>query len=234
MIRRAETLRTMVDDDPLDAKRSLLPQGIGAALLTHTHADHWRERTLAQLARREIPLFCHSSHTADLRSRSSTATAKPSMRLSASFIGPAAFWFVASPASRFRAAEHAADLGSWDAHLAEWLVGADLVALEFNHDAGLQRQSGRPATLTARVLGDQGHLSNEQAAALLAEVVRQSRPGRLKHVVQLHLSLQCNRPHLAKSAAASVLASSKVRIALHTSSQHASLQIQAMESGAPR
>src|SRR6187399_1951418 len=35
---------------------------IHAVLLTHTHGDHWNERTLAQLWRRGIPLFCHAGH----------------------------------------------------------------------------------------------------------------------------------------------------------------------------
>ena len=35
---------------------------VHALLLTHTHSDHWRERTLSWLARAGIPLFCHSQH----------------------------------------------------------------------------------------------------------------------------------------------------------------------------
>ena len=53
----------------------------------------------------------------------------------------------------------------------------DALALEFNHDVALQYASGRSPRLIQRVLGDRGHLSNEQAAALLGEVLRRSPAG---------------------------------------------------------
>src|SRR5262249_58433243 len=85
--------------------------------------------------------------------------------------------------------------------LADALADVDLLALEFNHDVGLERSSGRSPYLIARVLGEEGHLSNEQAANLLREVLRRSPPGRLRQLVQLHLSRECNRPHLAPETA---------------------------------
>jgi hypothetical protein len=108
------------------------------------------------------------------------------------------------------------DLGCWDDDLAQALVDVDLLALEFNHDVNLEYASGRTAHLIARVLGDQGHLSNDQAARLLAEVLRQSTPGRLRHLVQLHLSPECNRPDLAAQAARSVLDTLGISVAIHT------------------
>src|SRR5438067_13016363 len=35
---------------------------VRAVLLTHTHSDHWDDGTLAQLCKREIPLFCSPAH----------------------------------------------------------------------------------------------------------------------------------------------------------------------------
>src|SRR5256885_7426706 len=51
-------------------------------------------------------------------------------------------------------------------------------ALEFNHDVALERTSGRHPRLIARVLGDEGHLSNEQAGALVRAVLDRSHQGR--------------------------------------------------------
>ena len=59
--------------------------------------------------------------------------------------------------------------------------------------------------LIRRVLSDIGHLSNEQGASLLAEVVRRSQAGRVRHLVQLHLSRECNRVNLAATAAQQVV-----------------------------
>jgi len=35
---------------------------ISAVILTHTHGDHWKDRTLADLRSRKIPLYAHAEH----------------------------------------------------------------------------------------------------------------------------------------------------------------------------
>src|SRR5262249_15557877 len=112
-----------------------------------------------------------------------------------------------------------ADLGCWDAALVQALRDVDLLALEFNHDVEMEYASGRQPSLIARVLGDEGHLSNVQAAGLLREVLRLSAPGRLRHVVQLHLSRDCNHPTLAATAARKILAAVAHPVEVHTASQ---------------
>jgi hypothetical protein len=114
---------------------------------------------------------------------------------------------------------YAADLGSWTPQLARELADVDVLAVEFNHDVLLQVNSGRSPHLIRRVLGDRGHLSNKQGAELFAEVLMPSEPGRVQHLVQLHLSRQCNRPELARAAAEEVLAASGLSVAIHTTSQ---------------
>src|SRR5205807_2335641 len=99
----------------------------------------------------------------------------------------------------------ASDLGSWTPALVAQLTDVDLLALEFNHDVVLQVTSRRHPWLIRRNLGDGGHLSNAQAANLLEAILENSAPGRLRHVIPLHLSRQCNRPELAVAAAAEVL-----------------------------
>ena len=70
------------------------------------------------------------------------------------------------------------------------------------------------------MLGDRGHLSNAQAADLLREVVKRSPAGRLQHLVQLHLSRQCNRPAMAADAARVALAELQAAVRVHTARQH--------------
>jgi len=106
---------------------------------------------------------------------------------------------------------YAADLGITPPHLAEALAGVDVLGLEFNHDVRMQRTSRRPELLIRRILGDYGHLSNEQAAAFLRQFL--DRGGdTLRHLVQLHLSRECNRPALAAHTARAVLAGTAVRL----------------------
>jgi phosphoribosyl 1,2-cyclic phosphodiesterase len=217
---------------------------VHALLLTHTHSDHWNDRTFAQLRRRDVPLYCHPGHHDVLQAYSPGFSALRTANLVRSFDagediqlapglrcrplplrhdGGATFGF------RFEGAPdlfgcrsslaYLADLGSWDAELAAALADVDVLALEFNHDVALEYTSGRSARLIARVVGDDGHLSNEQAAGLLREVLRQSAPGRLKQVVQLHLSRDCNRPHLASAAAQTILTELRHEARVHTASQ---------------
>jgi phosphoribosyl 1,2-cyclic phosphodiesterase len=217
---------------------------VHGVLLTHTHSDHWNDRTFAQLRRRRIPLYCHAAHQPALATCGwefarlqdaqlvRTYEAEAELEVAASLRcrplplphdGGATFGF------RFYGAgalfgpswsmAYIADLGSWTRELARDLADVDLLALEFNHDVELESASGRSPRLIARVLGDHGHLSNDQAAALLREVLRLSSPGRLRHVVQLHLSRECNHSTLASQAARSAVAEASAAIQVYTASQ---------------
>jgi phosphoribosyl 1,2-cyclic phosphodiesterase len=216
-----------------------------AVLLTHTHSDHWKDRTLAQLVRRGVPLYCHPEHHDTLSGLSPAFHALHAAGLVRTFApedpfelspglqcralpvrhdGGATFGFRLEGApdriGRVASLAYAADLGCWDDDLADALADVDLLAVEFNHDVELEYASGRMPRLIARVLGDDGHLSNAQGAALVRAVLARSRDGRPRHVVQLHLSRDCNRPALARAAAQSVLAG-RSDVSLHTAEQDA-------------
>ena len=96
---------------------------------------------------------------------------------------------------------YVADLGTWDQDLANALADVDLLALEFNHDETMQRSSGRPRFLIDRVLGDEGHLSNRQATALVHACREASALPCLRYLVTLHRSQQCNSSELVLTAA---------------------------------
>jgi phosphoribosyl 1,2-cyclic phosphodiesterase len=217
---------------------------IHAVLLTHIHTDHWKDTTFAQLVRRRIPLYCHVDHQRVLRMQASTFGTLQAENLIRDYAAHQEF--VPAPGLRCRplpirhdggptfgfrfeasanlfghahALAYVADLGSWDDELALALADVDLLALEFNHDVAMEYASGRSPYLIARVLGEEGHLSNAQAAGLLRAALRRSTPGRLRHVVQLHLSRECNRPALAAEAARAALAELAAEAQLHTASQ---------------
>jgi hypothetical protein len=101
---------------------------------------------------------------------------------------------------------YASDLGCASDELAEAFAGVDVLAVEYNHDERMERASPRPAFLVQRVLGDGGHLSNRQAADFTRAVATRSGPGFPSHLVQLHLSRDCNHPHLAEVAGRNALA----------------------------
>jgi len=93
------------------------------------------------------------------------------------------------------------DLGRVTAHVVASLRGCDAVALECNHDVAMLAGGPYPPALKLRVGGALGHLSNDQAAALLATLDT----ARLRHVIALHLSEINNTPALARGALAAAL-----------------------------
>jgi phosphoribosyl 1,2-cyclic phosphodiesterase len=217
---------------------------VQAVLLTHTHSDQWKDATLTHLYRHRIPLYCHPGHHTVLLTYSDGFVALHGASLVRSFEaheevvlsqtlrcrplpvrhdGGATFGFrLEGEADLFghrKSLGYVADLGCWDEALAGHLADVDLLAVEFNHDVKLQYASGRMPRLIERVLGDDGHLSNAQAAGLVRAALARSSAGRLRHLVQLHLSRDCNRPSLAREAAQPVLAELAPTAALHTAAQ---------------
>ncbi len=70
---------------------------------------------------------------------------------------------------------------------------ADAYIIEANHDPEMLLESDRPWILKRRILDDQGHLSNEDSAFLLVNLVGD----RTKTIVLAHLSQECNTPEKA-------------------------------------
>jgi phosphoribosyl 1,2-cyclic phosphodiesterase len=219
---------------------------VHAVLLTHTHSDHWKDATLAYLHRHQVPLWCHPGHHTVLRTYSDAFVSLQDGGLVRSF--EAHQGFALAPALRCRplpvrhdggatfgfrlegaadlfgqcgAIGYVADLGCWDDELASHLAEVDLLAVEFNHDVAMQHASGRMPRLIQRVLGDHGHLSNGQAADLVRAVLERSTAGRLRHLVQLHLSRECNHPSLARETARALLDELNLSVGLHTAEQDA-------------
>jgi L-ascorbate metabolism protein UlaG (beta-lactamase superfamily) len=218
--------------------------GIRGVVLTHTHSDHWNPRTLARLVASRVPFFCHGEHLRPLQlgcrefqdlqfaglvktyHSGSEFVPVPGVRCRALALkhdGGPTFGFrieeEAQTAPPKWAVGYAADLGSWDERLAQALADVDVLAIEFNHDVEMQLASRRARWLINRVLGEFGHLSNIQGAKLLEACVRRSSAGRLRHLVQLHLSRECNRPALAVAAAHESIARLALEIELHTAAQ---------------
>jgi phosphoribosyl 1,2-cyclic phosphodiesterase len=111
------------------------------------------------------------------------------------------------------------DLGRPTKLVVDRLAGCDLAVLEFNHDEQMLLDGPYPYWLKQRIKGNHGHLSNRQAAQLLAEALNP----RLKTVVLAHLSEENNRPVTALAAAHAVLAAAGAEgdVAVHVGDQHA-------------
>ncbi len=88
------------------------------------------------------------------------------------------------------------DLGVFNEYTVECLKGMDALLLEANHDINMLQVGPYPYYLKQRILGDRGHLSNENAGRLLNRILHDD----LKTIVLGHLSKENNMPELAYEA----------------------------------
>ena len=85
------------------------------------------------------------------------------------------------------------DTGYVTDEAAQVLPGVSLLVLESNHDVEYLRSGPYPYTLKQRILGSQGHLSNDDAAAFAAQMA----VGGTRCIVLAHLSRENNTPQRA-------------------------------------
>ena len=192
------TLRLLADVGLADQ----LPRGI---ILTHLDTDHANPSVLDGFGD-EVPVFLHRRHLgrAEREGRLFRRTevldhhmnlgagCSVSVRLAHHDIdGSAALRVVLEHDDGCCELGYATDVGRPTAELIDHLAGVDLLAIESNYCPKMQREAARPAMLKARVMGGNGHLSNQQCIRMVRAIAPQ------RHVVLLHLSRQCNTPELA-------------------------------------
>ena len=88
------------------------------------------------------------------------------------------------------------DIGVFNDYTVECLKGMDALLLEANHDVNMLQVGPYPYYLKQRILGDRGHLSNENAGRLLNRILTD----KTKTIVLGHLSQENNHPELAYEA----------------------------------
>lgn len=182
------------------------PQDISAILVTHEHSDHWKG--VLPLARRfAIPVYLTSGC---LRSREITEVDVRCEIIDSHnefLVGdlkvipvpvphdarePVQFIFE----SRRQRLGVLTDLGSVTPHITQQYASCDGLLLEANHDLDMLAEGPYPAFLKERVGGHWGHLNNQQAGRLLADLDGV----RLRQLVVGHISEKNNAIHLVKEA----------------------------------
>ncbi|NLY37604.1 MAG: MBL fold metallo-hydrolase [Tissierellia bacterium] len=97
----------------------------------------------------------------------------------------------------------ATDLGHVSESVMEMLRPSDFLILEANHDEELVRVGPYPYHLKRRILGQEGHLSNEAAGRLISRLYKEEK--RLRFVMLAHLSEKNNYPELARISVEKIL-----------------------------
>lgn len=114
------------------------------------------------------------------------------MRISHDAANPVAYRFF----DKDKKAAVATDLGYVTEENEEKLSSMNLLLLEANHDVQMLQVGRYPYYLKRRILGKEGHLSNEAAGRLLSRIVHDD----LKKIYLGHLSKENNIPELAYEA----------------------------------
>lgn len=100
------------------------------------------------------------------------------------------------------------DLGFVTSLVANQLRDCNYLYVEANHQPSMVHASSRPMIYKQRVLGRNGHLSNESCGQLLAQVAHSG----LKHVHLAHLSSECNSPEVALQVIREILEKNGMRL----------------------
>lgn len=87
----------------------------------------------------------------------------------------------------------ATDMGEYTDYTFSHLEDCDGVLLEANHDINMLQAGSYPYSLKLRILGKEGHLSNDACGRLLRRLIHY----RLKYILLGHLSQENNYPELA-------------------------------------
>ncbi len=99
------------------------------------------------------------------------------------------------------------DLGHPSDTVMRGILGCDFVMLESNYDRRMLLNGSYPPFLKQRVNSRSGHLSNDQCAQTLEQLI----PSGTKKVLLAHLSEENNRPEVAKAHSVNYLANRGIR-----------------------
>lgn len=199
------------------------PSSLAGILITHEHVDH--VSGVGVLSRRfHLPVYATEGTWREMESRlgrmdlSNVRIVNPRQGFTVGDIDVTPFPLshdAAQPVGYHLAAGNArvaiaTDTGEIQEGWMRCCEGADLVLLESNYDPDMLAAGPYPYALKRRILGSQGHLSNEDAGVAAARLIA-SGVGRL---VLGHLSRENNFPQLALQTVTASLERAGLRAAV--------------------
>jgi phosphoribosyl 1,2-cyclic phosphodiesterase len=191
---------------------------LSGVLVTHTHRDHVQQSMFSYLVDAGVPVFCpgkvgsvliHQSEIMEkagadglLRSIDGDTLEMGSFDIGLFQVphdspgGCFGYTVMKGSGTATEKITVATDMGYPTTGLADHFVDSDIIIIESNHDRQMLENSRRPVWLKRRI-SEIGHLSNDQCAAFVADVIHDSR--RLPRAVVLaHISQTCNTNALAE------------------------------------
>lgn len=190
------------------------PRSLDAILVTHEHADHIKG--VGVLARRyKLPVYTHEKTWGQLDTligevpeeqkflfdegevRHFADLTIESFGISHDAAFPMGFCFYEGE----KKLTLATDTGYVSQRMKEKITGSQAYIFESNHDVEMLRMGHYPWNIKRRILSDVGHLSNEDAAMALSDILQ----GTGERVYLSHLSQDNNMTELARLTVRNIL-----------------------------
>lgn len=198
-------------------------EDIKGVLITHEHVDHVKSvRVLSKklcqagiyanletwskmpedIAEEKIKIFKteESFEIGDIK-------VKP-FRISHDALEPVGFTFICES----KQLSIVTDTGYITEEIYDEIKDADLLILESNHDESMLKMGKYPWNIKQRILGPEGHLSNESAGECISNIMTERKEKenvKPLHVLLAHLSSENNFPQLAYHTVKNVLEASE-------------------------
>lgn len=191
----------------------VMPETLNGIVITHEHSDH--TKGVGVLSRRyHIPVYANEGTFEGMRKQIGDIAGRDARIFDGDFYirdlylcpfdiphdaaAPVGYRVYAGQ----RSAAVATDMGHMRREVLNALAGTDVLLLESNHDpAMLMHNDHYSAYLKQRILSKYGHLSNEDSAKALLQLVNTD----VRHVLLGHLSGENNTPELAMKTASECL-----------------------------
>ncbi|MBQ7775706.1 MAG: MBL fold metallo-hydrolase [Lachnospiraceae bacterium] len=187
------------------------PRDLDGILVTHEHADHIAG--IGVMVRKyEIPIYATAGTIEAIKACSSVGhidddlfievQSDKKLTIKDMVINPMRISHDAAEPVAYRLSYGTkkvaicTDLGVFNDYTVECLKGMDALLIEANHDVNMLQVGPYPYHLKQRILGDRGHLSNENSGRLLSRILHD----RLNTIILGHLSKDNNLPELAYEA----------------------------------
>ncbi|WP_047983478.1 MBL fold metallo-hydrolase [Ornithinibacillus californiensis] len=103
------------------------------------------------------------------------------------------------------------DLGYVSEKIKKTVEGADAYVFESNHDVGMLRMGRYPWSVKRRILGDSGHVSNEDCGLALTDIIDNN----TKRIYLAHLSKDNNMKDLARMSVGNILTERGIEVDLY-------------------
>ena len=206
-------------------KLGLSISDLDAVFITHIHGDHVNESSVGKLFREHVQIYCPPEVESQLKRKyHSAATAsrhgllkpitKSEVTLDHLMIrsfevphdsegGCFGYSVLHDAGGTTRKVSVITDLANTTKSAVDHMANSDVIVIESNYDAQMLEDSARPTWLKRRIRED-GHLSNDQCAESLLQIIDKSQT-LPRSLALAHVSQECNTNALARGCTKAAL-----------------------------